>query len=311
MIRFLLRSCVCGLLFFSAIQVSAQQEVIDQIREQTLREGGPDRLGAGYAALINFAVNPDISAATYNIKVEGVRDPSISAYRLPLRYVFTLDNVDWRPLVQANFAYLTQDAGFDIDTGDSIDAKWRTYGGSLGIGAEIPLSNNLLLVPIVDAGLARIESDADYHGVLSNVFLKPALDGLVFNWDADAWVIGAALGVSYRRAWNSVDLDVQSSLTYNYIKSYDSSSDLIEFDSQMTTFDINVDAVVPTGKSIAAYPIALVGTVGYTSFLGPNRDELGFQYFFEGGWPWKQMCLAGNGPCRSCAWAPKESTAKT
>jgi hypothetical protein len=104
--RFILHSCVCSLVLFSAIHVRAQQEAIDEIRDNALREGGPERLGAGYAALVNFAVNPDISAATHNIKVEGVRDPSISAYRLPLRYVFTLDNGAWRPQVQANFAYL-------------------------------------------------------------------------------------------------------------------------------------------------------------------------------------------------------------
>jgi hypothetical protein len=30
-------------------------------------------------------------------------------------------------------------------------------------------------------------------------------------------------------------------------------------------------------------PRITMGCLGYTNFLGPNRNELGFQHFFEGG----------------------------
>ena len=185
--------------------------------------------------------------------------------------------------MQANFDYLSTTAGFDITEGESIDAEWRIFGGSIMVGAEIPVGKNLKVIPVIDGGLMRMESRAEYNGTLSNLIVKSAFDGLLFNWDVDAWVIGIGLGVDYRRTLKSVDFNAYGSLTSNYIKTYDASNDLLEFDSQVTTFDINLDTVFPTGISISGFPLAVVVTLGNTTFLGPNRDGTGFEYFFEGG----------------------------
>ena len=281
-------------MFNSPIQVNAQsdlQPVIDLIREQlisdlrdeALETLGPDRLGAGYAALINFTVNPDISTATYYTDVEDAEDPTLTVYRVPLRYVFRSEDRNWHPLVQANLGYQTLSADFDIDTEESIEADWRTYGGSLAVGVEVQLKEGLKLLPIVNAGVVRIESDADYDGFLANSFLKPAFDGVVFDWEADAWLIGASVGIDYLHSFKSYDLNIYGSLTHNYIETYHSSSRLIDFNSQVTTLDRNVDAEIPTHKSIAVYPLALVVNIGNTTFLGNDRDALDFDYFFEGG----------------------------
>jgi hypothetical protein len=274
---------VCVLLLLPPIDVNAQQAVIDDIRKQAEKELGPNRLGAFYAATINFAVNPDISTATYHVQDENLGDPTISVFRLPLRYVSNIDGSGFRPFVQAGFAYQTIESSFDLLDSESIDTEWRAYGGSIAIGLEMPIGKRLKIMPVIDGGLVRLENDAEYNGTVSNLVLKPAFEGLVFDWEADAWLMGASLGIDYRRRFKRVDFNFHGSLTHNYIETYDSSSGLIEFDSQVTTFDINTDTVVPTGMSISVFPLAAVVTVGYTTFLGPDRDELGFEYFFEGG----------------------------
>jgi hypothetical protein len=281
--RYLFYAIICFHSLIATIPGSAEQAVIDEIREAAIQQLSSENLGSGYGALINFSVNPDISTATYYVESEGVNEPTINVYRLPLRYIFELDNSAWSPLVQANFDYLITTAGFDITEGESIDAEWRIFGGSIMFGVEIPVGKNLKVIPVIDGGLMRMESRADYNGTLSNLIVKPAFDGLFFNWDVDAWVIGAGLGVDYRRTLKNVDFNASGSLSYNYIETYDASNDLLEFDSQVTTFDINVDTVFPTGMSIFAFPLAVVVTLGNTTFLGPNRDGTGFEYFFEGG----------------------------
>jgi hypothetical protein len=40
--------------------------------------------GAGYAAMVNFAVVPDISTATYHIDTNTADDPTLRESRLPL-----------------------------------------------------------------------------------------------------------------------------------------------------------------------------------------------------------------------------------
>jgi hypothetical protein len=122
----LLFTVVGGLLCFPSSYASAQQESIDALRQLALEQLGPDRLGAGYAALINFAVNPDISAATFYIDVDGADNPTLNVFRLPLRHVFKPTNHTWRPFVQANFAYQAFDASLDVLEGESIDLTYRT-----------------------------------------------------------------------------------------------------------------------------------------------------------------------------------------
>lgn len=274
---------VTVLLFFIANHVDAQQQIIDELREYAKQEIGPDRLGASYAAMINFAVNPDISTAVYNIQVDSADEPQLNEYRLPFRYVFKLDDNSWRPLIQLNLAYQSQKAGFGFLEDESVNAEWQIYGGSLAIGAEIPAGKHFVIISALDAGVVRIKSSADYYGVLADLLFRPALDGLVFNWEANAWLMGATVGVDCPLNFNTYDLRIYSSLTHNYIETYDSSSGLIEFGTNITTFHANVDATFPTKLSFSGFPLSLVLTAGNTTFLGPNRDALDFQYFFENG----------------------------
>lgn len=288
-LQFFLFTVIGSTLLFSPVYAQTLQELIDQLRQQAADQLGPDRQGAFYAAEINFAVNPDISTATFYIEgpssegLPSIDDPTLKAFRLPLRHVFKLANHTWRPLVQATFAYQTLDTAINIIEDNSIDVAYRTYGGSLTVGVEIPLGKHLVLLPAVDAGVVRFESNADYHGVVANALFKPAFDGLVFNWDADAWLVGASLGLDYRRPLYGIDWSVHGSLTHNYIETFHSSNGLIAFDAQVTTLVVNTEAVIPTGMSVAAFPLALVATTGYTTFLSKDRDELGFDYFFESG----------------------------
>ena len=282
-------------------------QVIQDLRDQFLSTLGPDRLGGAYASIINFAVNPDISAATYHIDAGNLdaSDPELNVFRLPLRHVFDLDRRGWRPFVEADLAYQSYQFDFAAFDTERIDTEWRTYGGTLAVGAEIPTSEELTLVPAVTLGLVHLENDADYTGPLSNSLLKPALEGLVFDWDADAWLVGASLGVDYKRALRRFELNVHGSLSHNYIETYDSSSGLLEFDSQATTFTVQAETVHPTTMTVGGYPLALVASLGNTTFIGSNRDALGFEYFFEAGlafeadvspkeWPVKKLRLGAS-----------------
>lgn len=280
-------SVACAIALFST-PVAAQDnldQVIQDLRDEFSSTLGPDRLGGSYASIVNFAVNPDISAATYNVDVgeSGASDPELNVFRLPLRYVFERDSREWEPFVEAELAYQSYQFDFAVLDTNRIDTEWKTYGATLAVGAEIPASEYLKLVPAVTLGLVRLENNADYSGAVANLLLKPALEGLVFDWDADAWLVGASLGADYKRALRSFELNVHGSLSHNYIETYDSSSGLIEFDSQATTFALTAETIHPTTMTVGGYPLDFVASLGNTTFMGSNRDALGFEYFFEAG----------------------------
>lgn len=263
---------------------SPPNDIIDQIRATAIANLDPQRLGAGYAVEVSFAVNPDISAATfYPDEPEEISNSKLKAFKLPLRYVFNKGHQGWRPFVQGLLAYQALDASFDIIDGESVDSKWDTYGGTLSGGMEIPVNKQLVLLSTISAGYARLENKAEYNGEFANTFLKPALEGVVFDWDADTRLLGASLGADYQLELSHFDVEVTGSLAYNNVKTFGSSSEFIEFSSDVTTFDVELNTIHPTGWLIRKHPVALVTTLGNTTFLGPHRHAFEFSHFFEAG----------------------------
>ena len=66
------------------------------------------------------------------------------------------------------------------------------------------------------------------------------------------------------------------------------------------------DGCKPIDAQVGGYPLALVGHFGSTTFIGDNRDALGFDTFFEAGlaletdisqndWPVKKLRLGAMG----------------
>lgn len=262
---------------------AAQQDVIEAYRAKAEEQFGPDKTGDSYAGLINFAANPDISTATYRLANKEGGDPKIDIYRVPLRHTFKADDEGRRVFVEATLTHQTYDTTTAVGPGERIDNTWRTDGGTLGGGLEYPVFTNLALIASAHAGLLRLESDAGYFGTEASTILKPVFDGIVFNWQADAWLVGASCWADYHRVFADLDVHLITGLSHNYIETYDASSDLIQVNSQATTFDVDLETVNPLGFSICRCPMALVLDVGNTTLLGDAGNSLGFDYFFEAG----------------------------
>ena len=55
------------------------------------------------------------------------------------------------------------------------------------------------------------------------------------------------------------------------------------FSDEAGSYGLKLDASHPTPWELRDHPVFLVGHVGYTGFIGSNRDELGFDSFGEVG----------------------------
>ena len=136
---------------------AAAQSDIDAIRELVAAQLQGVQVGAGYAAIVDFAVSRDISAATYYPdEVEGVHDPKLTSIKLPFSFTFGAEGDSKRPFLQGHFAYQTLDADFELLADELIRSEWKTYGGSVSGGVEIALSDSMKLLPVVSLGYGRI-----------------------------------------------------------------------------------------------------------------------------------------------------------
>jgi hypothetical protein len=256
---------------------------IDAMTAPVREKADASALSTAYAAVINFAVSPEISTATFYPETdETVVDPRLKATRFPYRKVFGTDRDSWRPLLQAVAAYQEMDAGFQVTADDFIDTRWRTYGLSFAAGVQRALGDGFDLLATANAGYGRLENVVAYEGPLQPE-LKQALDGAVFGWQLDALIYGAGIGASYSRNVGASNIELRTGLNHHRIESREASSSQVEFSSHVSTLDLDLKTVTPTAAKIGRYPVAAVGILGYTAFLGQERDSLGFSTFFEAG----------------------------
>ena len=260
------------------------QTDIDAIRDQLAEDLQGVHIGAGYAAIVDFAVSRDISSATfYPDDVSGVSDSELSSTKVPFRFTLGDDGATTKPFIQGHFAYQTLNADLEFLADELVRSEWRTYGGSLSGGLEIGLSDTMKLIPAVSVGYGRIENRADYTGPIGNEFLRPVFTNLHFDWDSNAVVYGATLGIEYRRQYHRTVVEELGNLTHQRGKSTTASTPLADFDGHVTAFDLELNAVRPTSLKLAGYSLAVVGLFGYSGIFGPHRDALGFDHFFETG----------------------------
>ncbi len=276
---------ICVLFAAWSPHALAQAEIdFDAIRESVADSIGGVNLGAGYAAIVDFAVSRDISAAVYYPdEVDGASDPTLSAVKVPWRFVFGDAEARTRPFLQGHIAYQTLETDLDLLADERIGSEWTTFGGSVAGGLEVSLGESMRLLPAIHLGYGRIENRATYDGPIAEEFLQPIFSNLLFDWDANAVVYGASLGLDYRRQFGGFDVEVLGNLTHHQVESTSASTEFAEFDGHVSAYDIEVNAVRPTSWKLGRYPLAIVGLFGMTGILGPDRDALGFDKFFEAG----------------------------
>ena len=278
-------SLLATLLGCPIVAYSQSGPAIDLVRQLAEENFDSVNIGAGYAAMVDFAVSRDISSATFDPDpTEGVVDPTLKHSTLPFRHVFNPDAPGARPFLQGLFAYQKLASGFDTLPGEYIETEWTTYGASLSGGFEIPLGENLVVLPVISVGYGRLENRASFYGPISESLLQPALSGEIFNWDSNSVTYGASIGMDYRRKLSRFEIEVLAGLTHNFIESVNAPSKFTDFQGQATVFDLEINTVHPTNWEIAGSPLAIAGLFGNTEFFGPQREALGSPAFLRRAW---------------------------
>ena len=259
-------------------------DLVDAIRELAKATFDPVKIGAGYAAMVDFAVSRDISSANfYPDAGAGVVDPSLHHFQFPLRFVFGDDEAAARPFLQALVAHQTVESGFDIAPGEFVASEWETWGFSLSGGYDVPLGEHLSFLPVLNVGYGSLDNRARYSGPLSEQVLQPALAGIIFDWDTSAITYGASLGFDYRRPLGRFDIEVLGSISHHLVESINAPNEFVDFEGRVSGFDLDARAIHPTPWKLFGNPLSVVGLFGHTRIFGPERDALGFDSFFEAG----------------------------
>ena len=244
-------------------------------------------LGSGYAHLVSFEAEPEIAAATFTIKSDDpdISDTDLNTIKLPLYREFDSDTKAWSWYAQGTLSYLDIDSSLSFEIvpqlRETLGQEWTAFGGLVETGLIFPLGSGFSVTTGLGLGVSRLENEASFSSDTLEDITAPLLEGRLYNWDTNASVARGSLGLRYDQEHGTYRLKGSAHFSYSYIDSFGESRDFGGFSDHAGTVTVKLDVHHPLNVELREKPIDIIGHVGNTSFVGSNRDELGFEYFNE------------------------------
>ncbi|MBK7793057.1 MAG: hypothetical protein IPJ62_11385 [Betaproteobacteria bacterium] len=276
---FLRRAATIGTAVALAGAVHAQT-VPDQVRAQVASA----RLGAGYAQMINLSATPDLSAASY--RIDGL-DPGadLDVLRLPYqaKWLALSDAADLYWKVEAGGLRFRQDFHWNPTPAAAgiFGSKWTAYSVGAGILAKVRLGSGFSIEPAVDVALARLQNRTSYGG--SATILQPALDRLLFNWHAAAWLVTPGVALEWTDAVGEGRGRVRGHVARSWIASFDETDPVQRIREATNIYSVRGEYLHPTDWTALERSMSWVAYGSYAGFFGANRHVLGFDAVAEVG----------------------------
>jgi hypothetical protein len=235
----------------------------------------------GVLTLMAFTVLPDITTSSLSIDNARSGNPGIS--QGTLGGGFTLS--EGFPLyLEGTLGWSRYDPKFLATDGREqrrIPTRWNSVSATGGIGWDVPLvaSKELTLRPIFNFTLGHVETDASIAERYINYRAGTDLDlDFLKRGRMSAYGLGGALMLDYERYRENYEIDVELRYTHINLTSFEESHSIVRGSSDAKSASLWARWRAPTGVSLLQRPLRYLLEASNTSFFGPQRDALGFNY---------------------------------
>lgn len=258
--------CVAALLAPAPLQAQAVSDAELQKRANAV------------LTLMGFSLTPDVTTGAFSISDQSTGDPyfrqtSISGGGRPKPSV---------PLyLEGTLAYGRYDPTFAVNDGQAtqvIPVKWTSLLGTGGVGWDFPIARQLVLRPVFNFSLGRVESEGTIAPpAAQGASSRDVLDVLDFlnNGRLNAFGLGGSLMLDYERYRPENEIDLELRYTNIQLQSFNTSQ-AVEGHANAQTFSFWSRYRAPTGFTALERPLRYVLEYAYTSFLADLRGVLGF-----------------------------------
>lgn len=240
------------------------------------------RLAPAYAQMQNLTLVPDLSTAHYRVDDGSGRmhvDVTRLGYETPVADLGQGSALLAR--LTAGHLRMTTDLPVAVSGPGNVATQWSAYGISGGVAGRFELGHGVTVVPALDAGLTRLANQSDYSG--SGVLLQPFLDGPIFNWNSDAWVLTPHLGIDWVPDTPGRRIAVHAHTAWSRVATYGESDRARRFTETAGVYSVRAEHAMPTTLRLFERQVEWALFGGHSGFLGPGRSTLGFSSVAEVG----------------------------
>jgi len=272
-----IRAAACGLIVTLPPIQGWAQATPGSLSSQTVIGGNVKQHADAVLAVMTYTTVPDVTTSSLSINSGATGNPSFGQSQLGGGFTISRSF----PLyVEGTIAYSRYDPTFVATDGAeqrAVPTKWNTFSGTVGIGWDFRITDELAFRPILNGTLGRVSSDLK---VGQSIFNRVTDSNLQFleNGSLDAYGYGGSLMLDYEHYRENYEIDAELRATDIYLRSFGGSSEAVQGSAmaqQVSLWTRGVGLELDSSR----YPIIITRTRAMVRYMfGHNVHGVSFGF---------------------------------
>ncbi|WP_213302709.1 hypothetical protein [Paraburkholderia sacchari] len=226
-------------------------------------------------AIMTYTTVPDVTTSNLSVNSGSTGNPGFG--QTQFGGGFTISK-SFPLYLEGTLAYSRYDPIFIASDGAqqrAIPTKWNTFSGTVGIGWDFRIADELVFRPILNGTLGRVSSDLKVGQTIFNHVTDRNLEFLE-NGSLDAYGYGGSLMLDYEHYRENYEIDAELRATDIYLRSFGGSSAAVQGSAMAQQISLWTRWRAPTGWHALDRPIRYVLEGAYSHYFGDSAGVLGF-----------------------------------
>jgi hypothetical protein len=181
-------------------------------------------------------------------------------------------DIKWQPRLQGDIGYLTLENDFHTEPLKGDENEYDTFAFEFGGGARFWFNDHLSLAPTVSGIYGHTKNDFTANSSFGKANYHAADQAGLINWDVDTWTIVPGVELAYQWIWGRTTFTLSSTFTYYHTQDFQSSSSVVDINSDSETWENKIDADVPIGLTLFNREVHVGGYYSWTGYYGDLRS---------------------------------------
>jgi len=271
------RAC-CGFVALALALLScashAQGTTPGQLSNPTIVGGNVKQHANAVLAIMTYTTVPDVTTSNLSVNNGATGNPGFG--QTQFGGGFTISK-SFPLYLEGTLAYSRYDpifVGSDGTEQRPVPTRWNTISGTVGIGWDFRITNELSLRPILNGTIGRVSSDLKVGQSVFNHVTDSNLEFLE-NGSLDAYGYGGSLVLDLEHYRENYEIDAELRATDIYLQSFNSST-AVQGSAAAQQVSLWTRWRAPTGWHALDRPIRYVLEAAYSHYFGDSAGVLGF-----------------------------------
>ncbi|CAB3808630.1 hypothetical protein LMG28688_06808 [Paraburkholderia caffeinitolerans] len=246
-----------------------------QLPANTVVGGNVKQHADAVLAIMSYTTVPDVTTSNLSVNSGATGNPGFG--QTQFGGGFTLSK-SFPLYLEGTLAYSRYDPVFIATDGAqqrAIPTKWNTFSGTVGIGWDFRIADELVFRPILNGTLGRVSSDLKVGQTIFNHVTDRNLEFLQ-NGSLDAYGYGGSLMLDYEHYRENYEIDAELRATDIYLRSFGGTSAAVQGSAMAQQVSLWTRWRAPTGWHALDRPIRYVLEGAYSHYFGDSAGVLGF-----------------------------------